>query len=785
MSTITGETTDTKRERTVPTELPILPLREAVLFPQAVAPLTFGQPQHIELLTQLGEGAMIGVIAQRDPTQESPGSAGMYEVGTAALIHKVLRLAPDRIVVFCEGQFRFRTLQYREEAVLRARIEPLVEIQPIVSPQFEALQQNVLNLFQAVIAATPQLPDELQIAAANTPGPSQLADFAGATMPGVSTAERQQILEQRDVLARLEVVHRLLTREVERIKMREKIQSEVQGQFTQVQREAYLREQMRAIQRELGEGEEKDIQELRKRLDAAGMPQEVRTEMDKELGRLEHISPMSPEHAVSRTYLDWMVTLPWNVSTGTQVDIKRAAEILDEDHYGLDKVKQRMLDYLAVLQLRPVLKGPILCFVGAPGVGKTSVGRSIARALGRKFTRLSLGGMHDEAEIRGHRRTYIGALPGQIIQGIRRAGANDPVFMLDEVDKLGHDFRGDPASALLEVLDPEQNFSFRDHYVDAPFDLSKVLFITTANQLDTVPPALRDRMEVIELPGYSDQEKLHIAKRYLIPRQVRENGLEGGAIDFTEDAVYHVIRHYTREAGVRNLERSLGDICRKQARRIAGGQREPMHVDSAAVESLLGAPKFQTENEALDRVKRAGVAVGLAWTPAGGDVLFIESGLMPGGSKGLIMTGQLGSVMQESVQAALTWARVNAAHYGIDPEVFRNSDIHVHVPSGAVPKDGPSAGITIATSMVSAITGRCCRPGVAMTGEITLTGLVLPIGAVKEKVLAAKRSGIQEVILPKENEGHVREELKPEEIEGLRFHYVSGMEQVIELALGR
>ncbi|HWB98382.1 MAG TPA: endopeptidase La, partial [Bryobacteraceae bacterium] len=485
-----------------------------------------------------------------------------------------------------------------------------------------------------------------------------------------------------------------------------------------------------------------------------------------------------------RTYLEWMVSLPWNFSSGSQVDVKKAAEILDEDHYDLEKVKDRILDYLSVLQLRPVIKGPILCFVGPPGVGKTSLGRSIARALGRKFSRISMGGMHDEAEIRGHRRTYIGALPGQILQGLRRAGSNDPVFMLDEVDKLGRDFRGDPASALLEVLDPEQNSTFRDNYLDVPFDLSKVLFITTANVLDPIPDALRDRMEIIDLQGYTEHEKVAIAFRYLIPRQTKENGLTADEdLHFGEEAVRFLIRRYTREAGVRNLEREIGTICRKQARRIAEGTREKTEVTTEVIEKSLGAPRFRTDVEVAERTRRPGVAVGLAWTPVGGDILFIEANRMPGGSKGLIMTGQLGPVMQESVQAALTWVRANAVAFHIDPEVFKTSDIHVHVPAGAIPKDGPSAGITMASALLSMFTDRPIRPYLAMTGEITLTGQVLPVGGIKEKVLAAKRGGVRELILPYENEVNVREDLKSEQIGDIQIHFVKRMEEVAELAL--
>jgi ATP-dependent Lon protease len=613
-----------------------------------------------------------------------------------------------------------------------------------------------------------------------------LADWVSGTVPSLSPAERQKLLEQLDPQARLNEVHRHLTRELELLELRGRIQSQVQGQLSQSQREFYLREQVKAIQKELGEGDDsnRDIEELRQKLEAAGMTEEVKTEAMRELNRLGRISPASPEYGVSRTYLEWMASLPWGNSSGSQVDVKRAAEILDQDHYDLEKVKDRILDYLAVLQLRPVLKGPILCFVGPPGVGKTSLGKSIARALGRKFARISMGGMHDEAEIRGHRRTYIGALPGQIIHALRRAGTNDPVFMLDEVDKLGRDFHGDPASALLEVLDPEQNFTFRDNYLDVPFDLSKVLFITTANVLDPVPDALRDRMEVIALQGYTEQEKVIIAFRYLIPRQTAENGLDAGDnIHFSDESVRFLIRRYTREAGVRNLEREIGTVCRKQARRIAEGKPEKMEVTPEVVERELGAPRFHTDTEIAERTRRPGVAVGLAWTPVGGDILFIEAGRMPGGSKGLIMTGQLGPVMQESVQAALTWVRGNAPHYGIDPELFKASDIHIHVPAGAIPKDGPSAGVTMAAALVSMLTGRLLRANLAMTGEITLTGQVLPVGGIKEKVLAAKRGGVHEVILPFENEVNVREDLKTEHIADMKIDFVKTAEEAMALAL--
>jgi ATP-dependent Lon protease len=767
-------------------EMPVLTVRDTVLFPHALLPLNVGRPSSMALVSALGENRLLGVVSQLDPREDSPAPKDLYAVGTVAMIHKIVRMK-EGILLFCEGISRMRTLGYTAtEPYLRASIERLPELEPEDTPELEALRRDVVSIFQQIVTASPNLSDDLSMAVTNTNEFGRLADLVAGILPGLSHTERQAVLEETDVRARLMLVHKHLARELELIELRGKIQSQVQGQLSQTQREFYLREQLKAIQKELGEGDEgrRDADELREKMDAAGMNEEVKAEAMKELNRLARISPASPEYGVTRTYLEWMVSLPWSITSAEPVNVLRAAEILDEDHYDLEKVKERILDYLAVLQLKPVLKGPILCFVGPPGVGKTSLGKSIARAVGRKFARISMGGMHDEAEIRGHRRTYIGALPGQIIHGIRRVGTRDPVFMLDEVDKLGRDFRGDPASALLEVLDPEQNSTFRDNYLDVPFDLSKVLFITTANVLDTIPEALRDRMEIIELQGYTEHEKVVIASRYLIPRQMKENGLEDeNRIQFTDEAVRHLIRRYTREAGVRSLEREIGTICRKRARRIVEGKADTGEITPERVEEFLGAPRFRPDVEVAERTRRPGVAVGLAWTPVGGDVLFIEAGRMPGGGKGLIMTGQLGSVMQESVQAALTWVRANAVRYGIDPDLFKSSDIHVHVPAGAIPKDGPSAGITMAAALVSMLTERRIRPNLAMTGEITLTGQVLPIGGIKEKVLAAKRSGVREVILPLENEANVKEDLKSEQIGDMKLHFVRTVEEVMEIAL--
>ncbi|MGB7759140.1 MAG: endopeptidase La [Bryobacteraceae bacterium] len=768
-------------------DVPILAVRDVILYPGAMLPITIGRPSSVALVQSMGENRALAIVSQLDPRVDAPQPKDLYEIGTLCVMHKAIRVPRDNLLLFCEGTARIRIREFTAtEPFLRGRIEKLEEIDPALTPEVEALRQNVVSLFQQIVAASPNLSDDLSATAAQIVEPARLADFVAGNLPALVHVERQKLLEQTDGLARLNQVLLHLTRELELVELRGRIQTQVQGQLSQSQREFYLREQLKAIQKELGEGDDgtRDIEDLRAKLETAGMPAEVKTEALRELDRLARLSTASPEHGVTRTYLEWMAALPWSVSSGSPVDVKRAAEILDEDHYDLEKVKDRILDYLAVLQLRPVLKGPILCFVGPPGVGKTSLGKSIARALGRKFARVSMGGMHDEAEIRGHRRTYIGALPGQVIQALRRAGANDPVFMLDEVDKLGRDFRGDPASALLEVLDPEQNNTFRDNYLDVPFDLSKVLFITTANVLDPVPDALRDRMEIISLEGYTEQEKVVIAFRYLIPRQITENGLDAdGGAQFSDEAVRFLIRRYTREAGVRNLERELGSICRKQARRIAEGRHEKLDVTPQIVEQDLGAPRYRTDTEVAERTRRPGVAVGLAWTPVGGDVLFIEAGRMPGGSKGLIMTGQLGPVMQESVQAALTWVRSAASQYGIDPELFKSIDIHIHVPAGAIPKDGPSAGITMASALMSMLTERRIRPNLAMTGEITLTGQVLPVGGIKEKVLAARRSGVREVIMPAENEVNVREDLKTEHIADMTIRYVNSMEEVIALAL--
>src|SRR5271169_3155185 len=773
----------------IPKELPILPVRDTVLFPGGVQPLTVGREGSLALLNSLhGDEKVLGIVAQHDPRVEEPAAADLHLVGTAAKIHKLVRMPNGNVVVFLEGLQRIRVV---ELVSFRPFLTARVEIQPdLVGDQdaeLAALERNARELFRDVVARSPQLSDDLQTAALNIEDPVRLADFIAANLPSLPTLLRQELLETADVRRRLETLIRELSKELEVLELRNKIQEQVQEQVSQSQREYLLREQLKAIHKELGESDDgqAEIDELREKLEKSGMSAEARKECDRELKRLAKMTPASAEYMVARTYLEWMISLPWAKSSGLEeIDIPKGQAILDEDHYDLEKVKERILDYLAVKKLKPGMKGPILCFLGPPGVGKTSLGKSIARALGRKFVRISMGGVHDEAEIRGHRRTYIGALPGQIIQGIRRAETNDPVFMLDEVDKLGRDWRGDPSSALLEALDPEQNNTFRDNYLDVPFDLSKVLFITTANQLDPVPEPLRDRMEIIELQGYTEEEKAHIAFQYLIPRQIEENGITKEQIEFPEETIGFLIRHYTREAGVRNLERTIGPICRKQARRIAEGKTEKMVVTPELVQhtDMLGGIKIRTEGEIAERTKRTGVAVGLAWTPTGGDILFIEANKMKG-KGGFAMTGQLGQVMQESMQAALTWVRSNAKELGIDEEFFAGHDIHIHVPAGAIPKDGPSAGVTMATALVSLLTGHPVRPLTAMTGEITLSGNVLPIGGVKEKVLAAKRAGVHDVILPAENRMNVVEDLTPEQLENVNIHYVKTIDQVLRLAL--
>ncbi len=775
--------------QTIPDELPILPVRDAVIFPNAVIPLTVGRESSVKLINDVQQGdGMLVVLTQRDKRVDSPGPIDLYDIGTVSVVHRVMKTPEGNLFVIIMGVSRTRVQEFIQfDPYLRARITVLAdEKEDETSVDFQALRRTVISQFERIIKLSPQLPDDLQTIVINIEDTGRLADYIATNLPNLSIVSKQFVLEEISVRKRLEFLNTELAKELEVLELRTKIQSQVQEEVGKSQREYFLREQLRAIQRELGEADDtqREMDELRKKIEAAGMTEEAKKEADRELGRLGRMSPAAAEYTVSRTYLDWLVTLPWNVLTTERVDIARARQVLDRDHYDLEKVKERILEYLAVLELRPLGKAPILCFVGPPGVGKTSLGRSVAEAMGRRFIRISLGGMRDEAEIRGHRRTYIGALPGQIIQNIRRAGSRDPVFMLDEIDKLGADFRGDPASALLEVLDPEQNNTFRDHYLDVAFDLSRVFFITTANVLDTVPSALRDRMEIIELPGYTEEEKVQIARSYLVPRGRENSGLQPDQIEFQDEALHRIVRHYTRETGVRNLERQLTSICRKHARRMLEGKDPKLAVTPDVVTELLGAPKFSLEEEVEERSKRAGVVIGLAWTPVGGDILFVEANIAKGG-RHLTVTGQVGDVMQESTKAALTWVRSYATGLGLDSDFYKDIDVHVHVPAGSIPKDGPSAGVTMVTALVSALTNTPIRPKLAMTGEITLSGHVLPVGGIKEKVLAARRAKIEELILPAQNEKNVVEDIQPELLKEIKIHYVRTIEEVLNLAFPR
>ncbi len=770
----------------VPAELGLLPLRDTILFPHAILPLAVARETSVALVNDaVRERKVIGVVTQRDPAIDEPVESDLYRIGTLTHIHKMFKFPDGSLRLVVQGVQRFRILQISQyRPFLKATIELIPErIAPEHEVEVKALAQSAQGLFQRVVELSPTLSDELQSLAANIQDPGRLADFIAGSLASLNTQQKQELLETLDLKARLERITKILVKDLEVLEVGNKIQSQVKTELQKNQREYYLREQMKAIQKELGDGDDqqREINELRDKIEKAGMSEEAKKEALRELDRLSKMSPAAAEYTVTRTYLDWLVSIPWAKRSESEIDILKAKEILDNDHYDLEKVKERILEYLAVRKLKPDIKGPILCFVGPPGVGKTSLGRSIASAMGRKFHRISLGGMRDEAEIRGHRRTYIGALPGQIIQGLRRADSKNPVFMLDEVDKIGTDFRGDPAAALLEVLDPEQNNTFKDHYIDLPFDLSEVLFICTANILDPVPPALKDRMEVIRLAGYIEEEKLHIARRHIIPRQLDNHGMTSDNIAFGDEALKKLIREYTREAGLRNLEREIASIIRKVARRKAEGVNETVAVTPERVEEFLGAPYFMRE-ELEERTLIPGVALGLSWTAAGGEVLFIEATQM-WGQKGLNLTGQLGDVMKESAQAALSWVRAHARQIGIEDSFFERVDLHLHVPEGAIPKDGPSAGITLATALTSLLTSRPVRPRVAMTGEMTLSGRVLPVGGIKEKVLAAHRLGVKEVILPKRNEKAVKEDIPENVRNDLKLHLVSTIEEVLELAL--
>jgi ATP-dependent Lon protease len=768
-------------EMQIPTELPILPLRAAVVYPTMVIPLMVGRQKSIRLIDDAVLGTkIIGLLNQMNPEEEDPPVERLYQVGTVAAILKMVKMPDNSVRIMTHGLQRFRVVEFTQtHPYIKARIELLHDILE-QDKRVEALARNVKSLFQKIVAQSPHLPDELAIMVLNIEDPGRLADMV-ASGANLTFEEKQELLETLDVRERLEHIDRYLTKELEILEIGNKIQSEIKSEMDKTQREYILRQQLKALQKELGEGDERtmEIEEFREKIKKAKMPKEAREAAEKELDRLAMMNPAAAEYTVSRTYLDWLVELPWSKSTRDKLDIKAAKKILDEDHYDLDKVKERILEYLAVRKLKRDIKGPILCFVGPPGVGKTSLGRSIARAMGRKFIRMSLGGVRDEAEIRGHRRTYVGALPGRIIQGIRRCGSNNPVFMLDEVDKIGMDFRGDPASALLEVLDPEQNSTFSDHYLDLDFDLSKVMFITTANLLEPIPPALLDRMEVLRLPGYTLEDKVRIAQQFLIPKQIKEHGLKKGQVRFDRKAIVTIIDAYTREAGLRNLEREIATICRKLARRVAEGDKGPFRVTARSVGKYLGPIRFFPD--VAERLAVPGVAMGLAWTMFGGDVLFIESTAMRG-KKSLMLTGSLGDVMKESAQTALSFIRSHSDDYGLAPDFFENLDIHVHVPEGATPKDGPSAGVTMFASLLSLLTRRRVRSDVAMTGEITLRGQVLPVGGVKEKVLAAYRAGLKRVVLPELNRKDL-EDIPPEIRRRMRFHFVKRMEELADLVL--
>ncbi len=808
----------------VPSILPILPLKDTVVFPMTVFPLAVGQERSIRLIEDLMAGSgpkLVGLVAQKNLEVEQAGPGDAYTIGTVAAVHKLLKVPDGTIRLAVQGLDKMQIIEYTEtEPYLQARIEILYDAEE-KTLQVEALMRNSLALFQRLVSLVPQIPDELLITAINVEQPRQLA-YLIATSVRMELEQRQELLELPDVQTKLERLNVFLTKELEVLELGRKIQGQVQEELSKTQREYFLREQIRAIQKELGEDDPQsaEINAFREAIQKSKMPVEARREAERELDRLSKLPPAAAEYGVIKTYLDWLTTMPWDKSTEAPLDIGVAKRVLDEDHYDLEKIKERILEYLAVRKLRnermpaptrtaepeasadgtteeaePKLndgpltyedvhnytgpREPILCFVGPPGVGKTSLGQSIARALGRKFTRMSLGGMRDEAEIRGHRRTYIGALPGRIIQAIRRAESNDPVFMLDEVDKIGTDYRGDPSSALLEVLDPEQNRDFRDHYMDVPFDLSKVMFIATANLLDPIPAPLRDRMEILQLAGYTEEEKVHIAFQHLIPKQLRAHALTEADVTVEEAAVRRIVREYTREAGVRNLEREIATVLRKVARGVAEGKNEKVVVTNEKVAELLGKPRYLAD--VAERTQQPGVATGLAVTEVGGDILFIEATRMPG-NKQLIVTGQLGEVMKESAQAALSYVRSKAGEMGISPDFFDKNDLHIHIPAGAIPKDGPSAGITLTTAIASLLTGRPIHGDIAMTGEITLRGKVLPIGGVKEKVLAARRAGIKRVILPHQNERDL-DDLPPELRNELEFFLVDSIEQVLEIAL--
>ena len=784
----------TLRRPVVPEELSILPLRDSVIYPMLIAPLSVARESSVQLLdeTLAGPNRVIGVVAQRSPADDDPGQEGVYDFGCAVIIRTLMKM-PDSVRLIVQGVVRFRVKEWvGGKPYLRAKIETIEE-EAYTGPEdgagegageeIEALKRSVGGLFETAIRLSPVLPDELKSLVSAVSEVNVMADLVAAHMT-LDVESKQKILETLDLKERLRALMDMLAREVRVLELSNKVNTEVNTELSKNQRDFYLREQLKAIQRELGEGEDRgeELEELEERVHAVGLPDEALKETTRELDRLKRMSPGAPEYTVARTYVETMVSLPWNDETKDNLDLSHAMAVLNEDHYGLEKIKDRIVEFLAVRKVKTEgrIRQPILLFVGPPGVGKTSLGRSIADALGREYTRMSLGGMRDEAEIRGHRRTYIGAMPGQVIRHLRRVGERNPVLVLDEIDKLGNDFRGDPSSALLEVLDPEQNSTFRDHYLDVPFDLSDVFFIATANRLDTIPAALLDRMETIELGGYTEEEKVQIAERHLIPKQIEEHGLKPKGIAFSEPAVKLLARAYTREAGVRNLEREIGAVVRRATRLVAEGRKAKINVDAKFVESALGAPRY-LHDEVTERPMRPGMAVGLAYTPVGGDVLFIETA-KTAGKRNLVVTGQLGDVMKESVSAAMTWVRGHADELGIAPDAF-DTEVHVHVPAGAVPKDGPSAGVTMVTALASLYTGRPVKDRLAMTGEVTLLGQVLPVGGIKEKILAAHRAGVRTVILPSANAKDYKEDVPEETRKELKAHFVKSADEVLKLAL--
>ena len=771
---------DRKQDAKISEQLPVLPLRNMVLFPDVPTQLLVGRAGSLQLIQDAWEGERhIAIAVQKEGEEESPGPEDLYEVGVVATIHRVYKLPDNHLQILVRGLQRVQLVEYTQTSpYLIVRFERLEEVE-LGTREEQALAHNLSQQFQKMVSLVPTLDNELQVTVINLEKhPAQLADFiaSGLDLP---VAEKRELLEEARAQQRLEKLTVLLNRELSILEMGHKIQNQVQEEVGQVQREHYLREQMRIIQKELGEDGDGDVEELRQRIANARLPEDVNKEALRELDRLAHIPSGAAEYTVVRTYLDWILDLPWRKSSRDRINMCKARQVLEEDHEGLDKIKERILEYLAVRKLKKDSKGPIFCFVGPPGVGKTSLGRSIARAMGRKFSRISLGGVHDEAEIRGHRRTYVGALPGRIIQSLNKVGSNNPVLMLDEIDKVGADFRGDPAAALLEVLDPEQNASFVDHYLDLPFDLSKVMFIATANQLETIPPALLDRLEVIQLSGYTEDEKMRIARTHLLPRQLREHGLQRRKVEIGDETMRILIRNYTQEAGLRNLEREIGRICRKIARQVVEGRKGAFAVSQEDLVGYLGAERIQLT--AREDVGLPGIVAGLAWTPVGGEVMFVEATKMKG-SKGLTLTGKLGEVMKESAQIALSYVRTRVGEWGIDQNFFDKLDIHIHLPSGAVPKDGPSAGVTVATSLLSVLTGRPVRADVAMTGEVTLRGRVLPVGGIKEKVLAAHRAGMATVVLPRRNDKDL-EELPEEVRRQMNFVLVEDLAEVFEASL--